>query len=62
VKEKIGLFPTSYLRAVALFREAQDLAKSKTRSTPRPTPIVLYKEALRYFDVANVKAVDESCS
>jgi tetratricopeptide (TPR) repeat protein len=54
VKGKIDLFPTSYLRAVALFREAQDLAKSNTIDA-YDHAIALYRQALRYFNVANVK-------
>jgi len=54
VQEKIDLFPTSYLRAVALYREAQDMARSNTIDA-YDHAISLYRQALRYFNVANVR-------
>ena len=57
---KIQLFPTTYLRAAALFHEAQDFTKSNTIDA-YDHAIVLYKEALRYFDVANVRPLTSFC-
>jgi tetratricopeptide (TPR) repeat protein len=54
VKGKIELFPTPFLRALALFHEADDFAKSNTVDA-YDRAIELYKEALRYFRIAEVK-------
>jgi type III secretory pathway component EscV/predicted Zn-dependent protease len=48
VKEKISLFPTRYMRASALFHEAEDFTKSNTLDA-YDRAVNLYKEALRYF-------------
>lgn len=50
VKEKIKLFPTEYMRSVALFHEAEDFARSNTIDA-YDRAIKLYEEAGRYFDV-----------
>lgn len=50
LKEKINLFPTKYLRAVALYYEAEDFARSNTIDA-YDYAIELYKESLRYFDI-----------
>lgn len=49
VKEKITMFPTNYLRCVALFYEAKDFERSNTVDA-YGYAIELYKEALHYFD------------
>ena len=54
VKGKIELFPTPFLRALALFHEAEDFARSNTVDA-YDRAIELYKEALRYFRVAEIK-------
>jgi tetratricopeptide (TPR) repeat protein len=50
VAAKMGLFPTSYLRAVALACEADDFARSNTVDA-YDRAIGLYRKALRYFRV-----------
>lgn len=47
--DKITLFPTSYLRAVALFHEAKDFERSNTIDA-YDYALDLYREANRYFD------------
>lgn len=54
IKEKIKLFPTAYLRAVALFHEAEDFARSNTIDA-YDRAIELYKETLRYFNITSFK-------
>ncbi len=56
LKEKIKLFPTKYLRAVALYNESEDFARSNTIDA-YDKAIDLYKEALRYFNIANIKPI-----
>ncbi|OOP56464.1 MAG: hypothetical protein AYP45_08915 [Candidatus Brocadia carolinensis] len=51
VKKKIDLLPTNYFRAVALFREAEDYAKSNTLDS--------YEEAMNLYEQAN-KLLDPS--
>jgi tetratricopeptide (TPR) repeat protein len=51
VREKLGLFPTAHLRAVALYHEAEDFARSNTVDAYEHA-IKLYRESLRYFDLA----------
>ncbi|OGW13988.1 MAG: hypothetical protein A3G93_07605 [Nitrospinae bacterium RIFCSPLOWO2_12_FULL_45_22] len=58
VKGKIALFPTPYLRAVALFHEAEDFARSNTIDA-YDLAIDLYKEALRYFNIAEMKWISK---
>lgn len=53
VREKIALFPTSRLRAVALYREAEDFARSNTRDAYERA-IALYRAALRYFKLTGL--------
>ncbi len=54
VREKIALFPSNYLRAVALFHEAKDFERSNTIDS-YDYAIELYRESKRYFDIANIK-------
>ena len=55
IEGKVNLFPTSYLRAVALFYEAEDFARSNTIDA-YDQAIDLYKESLRYFNLTEVKS------
>jgi tetratricopeptide (TPR) repeat protein len=61
VESKMKLFPTHYLRAVALACEAEDFARSNTVDAYDPT-IDLYKKSLRYFAVANVRPLTDRLS
>ena len=54
VKEKIKQFPTAYMRAVALFHEGEDFARSNTIDA-YDRALELYREAQRYFDLARPK-------
>lgn len=54
VEQKIRLFPTSYLRTVALFHEAEDFARSNTIDA-YDRALELYRKALRYFEVAQFR-------
>ena len=54
VREKIALFPTAHLRAVALYHEAEDFARSNTVDAYEQA-IALYREALRYFDLNTIR-------
>lgn len=56
VRQKIALFPTSHLRAIALYHEAEDFARSNTVDAYERA-IALYREALRFFDLTSVRAV-----
>lgn len=56
VKGKIALFPTPYLRAVALFHEAEDFARSNTIDA-YDRAIQLYNEARRYFKISEIKGI-----
>jgi tetratricopeptide (TPR) repeat protein len=56
VKEKMDLFPTNYLRAVALFHEAEDFAKSNTIDA-YDSAIRLYQESLRFLSIAITKRI-----
>jgi tetratricopeptide (TPR) repeat protein len=56
IKDKVDLFPTNYLRAVALLREAQDFADSHTIDA-YVRAIDLYRQAQEHFNVANVPAL-----
>jgi tetratricopeptide (TPR) repeat protein len=47
--DKVTLFPTSYMRAVALYHEAQDFERSNTIDA-YDYALELYREANRYFD------------
>ena len=58
VKKKATLFPTRYLRAVALFHEAEDFARSNTIDA-YDRAITVYSEALRYFKISNVNFLTE---
>jgi tetratricopeptide (TPR) repeat protein len=49
IGEKMKLFPSGYLRAVALFHEAKDFERSNTIDA-YDHAIELYTEAKRYFD------------
>lgn len=54
VREKIKLFPTARLRALALFYEADDFANSNTVDAyQRATD--LYRDAMRYFEVTRLR-------
>jgi tetratricopeptide (TPR) repeat protein len=50
VREKVLMFPTSYLRAVALFHEAADFEKSNTMDA-YDQALDLYRESDAYFQV-----------
>lgn len=52
VKKKMDMFPTKYLRAVALSNEARDYMRSNTVDA-YDHAIKLYREALEYFQVAD---------
>ncbi len=52
VKKKMDMFPTNYLRAVALSNEARDYMRSNTVDA-YDHAIELYKEALNYFQVSD---------
>ncbi len=54
LSDKIKLFPTSYLRATALYHEAKDFSRSNTIDS-YDHAIVLYREALRYFNISPKK-------
>jgi tetratricopeptide (TPR) repeat protein len=54
LKTKMTLFPTKYMRAVALYHEAEDFARSNTVDA-YDRALHLYKEGLRYFDTAYIK-------
>jgi tetratricopeptide (TPR) repeat protein len=56
VSEKIKLFPTNYLRAVALFHEAKDFERSNTVDA-YDYAIELYRQSKRYFDIRLAGAV-----
>lgn len=51
IKQKIHLFPTKYLRAVALYYEAEDFSRSNTLDS-YDYAIELYNEALRCYDIS----------
>lgn len=51
VRVKIEWFPTRYLRAVALFHEARDMARSNTVDA-YDRALDLYRSAQRFFDLA----------
>jgi tetratricopeptide (TPR) repeat protein len=50
VRDKIEMFPTKYLRAVALYHEARDFERSNTIDA-YDHALQLYSEAKRYFDI-----------
>lgn len=56
VRLKIALFPTSHLRSIALFHEAEDFTHSNTVDAYERA-IPLYREALRYFDLTNIRTI-----
>jgi len=56
VREKIALFPTAHLRAVALYHEAEDFARSNTVDAYEQA-IALYQEALRCFELITIKSL-----
>ena len=56
LRDKIRLFPSKRLRAIALFYEAEDFARSNTIDA-YDYAIRLYWEALRYFDIAVSKRI-----
>jgi hypothetical protein len=51
VRAKIDWFPTRHLRAVALFHEAEDMARSNTVDG-YDRALDLYRSSQRYFDLA----------
>ena len=51
IDQKMQLFPTAYLRAVALYYEADDFSRSNTIDS-YDYAIELYKKALRYYDIS----------
>lgn len=56
VREKLRLFPTSYLRAAALSYEAEDFARSNTVDAYERA-IDLYRQSLSYFRVSAVAPI-----
>ena len=50
VTAKVESFPTKYLRAVTLFHEAEDFARSNTVDA-YDRALELYRESKRYFDI-----------
>ena len=54
VKEKIRLFPSDYMRAVALCVEAEDFSRSNTVDA-YDRAVGIFEDALRYFAVAEVR-------
>jgi tetratricopeptide (TPR) repeat protein len=56
VRQKIQLFPSGYLRAVAYFHEAQDFERSNTVDA-YDHAIALYHEAKRYFETHKLERV-----
>ncbi len=56
VQEKIKLFPTARLRAVALFHEAEDFARSNTIDA-FDRAIKLYRTALQYFEISQITPI-----
>jgi tetratricopeptide (TPR) repeat protein len=56
LRDKIRLFPSKRLRAAALFYEAEDFARSNTIDA-YDYAIRLYRESLRYFDIAGLKRI-----
>ncbi len=54
IRSKIALFPTAYTRAVALYIEAEDFARSNTIDA-YDRAIALYRDALRYFELMPTK-------
>src|SRR5712692_10146201 len=56
VRNKITVFPTAYLRAVALGHEAEDFARSNTVDA-YDRAIDLYRQALHYFAIAEVRPI-----
>jgi tetratricopeptide (TPR) repeat protein len=58
VRNKVTVFPTAYLRAVALGHEAEDFARSNTVDA-YDRAIDLYRQALRYFAIANVRPISK---
>jgi type III secretory pathway component EscV/tetratricopeptide (TPR) repeat protein len=56
VKEKLKLFPTRYMRAAALYYEAEDFARSNTIDA-YDHAIKLYRESKRYFDTTFSKGL-----
>ncbi|MGH2396913.1 MAG: hypothetical protein ACRDFW_07980, partial [bacterium] len=51
IENKLHLFPTKYLRAVALYYEAVDFSRSNTIDS-YDYAIELYEKAVRYYDVS----------
>ncbi|HVO68260.1 MAG TPA: hypothetical protein VMT12_17420, partial [Syntrophales bacterium] len=56
LREKTDLFPTKYLKAIALYHEAEDFARSNTIDA-YDHAIELYKESRRHFDIVNVTPI-----
>lgn len=54
VKGKIAMFPTPFRRAIALFHEAEDFARSNTIDA-YDRAVQLYNEARRYFKISEIK-------
>jgi tetratricopeptide (TPR) repeat protein len=54
VRKKIDFFPTAYLRALALYHEAEDFARSNTIDAYERA-ISLYRDALQHFDQVGVE-------
>ena len=54
VRRKIELFPTPSLRAIALYHEAEDFARSNTVDG-YDRAITLYRDAMRAFDVLRLE-------
>jgi tetratricopeptide (TPR) repeat protein len=56
LNEKIQLFPSKYLRAVALFHEAEDFSRSNTIDAYEHA-IDLYRQSLRCFDITFIPEI-----
>jgi tetratricopeptide (TPR) repeat protein len=56
IEEKMGLFPTGHLRALAYFYEAKDFARSNTIDA-YDHAIELYKQSLKRFDTSIITLI-----
>jgi len=56
VRNKLSLFPGGFMRALALYHEAEDFARSNTVDAYERA-IALYRDALRYFETMYVESL-----
>jgi tetratricopeptide (TPR) repeat protein len=61
VERKIQALPTLYLRAVALFHEAEDFARSKT-ADGYDLAVELYRKAKDHFQSSNILWLSRACT